>query len=211
MSVRNITTNQLVSGYVSNGWYNGRKSTTVRQRCNLTLGQQYFTLAYQLPPRARIVWGEMVNVSTVTAITGAGNDTNAVDAVALIMSPVTGTVSSPLTAPLTSTVAVSNLSGGANGFLVFQSGDLTTNASGGVRGVPQIRGTVATNVCANTATVNAIVSLMPMRATAGIGGTATNVATFGTAAATSTNPTTIAAGTVDVTLYVEEYDQAPYA
>lgn len=210
MSARNITTNQLVSGYVSNGWYNGRKSTTVRQRCNLTLGQQYFTLAYQLPPRARIVWGEMVNVSTVTAITGAGTSTDPTDAVALIMSPVTGTVSSPLTAPLTSTVAVSNLSGGTNGFLVFQSGDLTTNASGGVRGVPQIRGTVATNVCANTATVNAIISLMPMRATVGVGGTATNVATFGTAAATSTNPTTIAAGTVDVTLYVEEYDQAPY-
>lgn len=207
MSARNITTNQLVSGYVSNGWYNGRKSTTFRQRCNLLTGDQYFLLSYQLPARARIVWAEMVNVSTVTAITGAGNDGGAADAVALIMSPVTGTVSSPLTAPLTSTVAVSNLLGGTNGFLVLQSGDLTTNASGAVRGIPQIRGTNATNICANTATVNAVISLMPMRATAGVGGTNTSVAKFGTAAAAST----VAAGTVDVTLYVEEYDQAPYA
>lgn len=207
MSARNITTNQLVNGYVSNGWYNGRKSTTFRQRCNLTQGLQNFVLAYQLPPRARIVWGEMVINSTVTALTGAGTSTDPTDAVALIMSPVTGTVSSPLTAPLTSTVAVSNLSGGTNGFLVLQSGDLTTNASGAVRGIPQIRGTNATNQCVNTATVNAIVSLLPMRATVGVGGTNTSVATFGTAAGTATTP----AGTVDVTLYVEEYDQAPYA
>lgn len=207
MSIRTIDTNKLVNGYVSQGWYNGRRSTTVRQRCNITQGLQYFTLNYQLPPRARVVWAEMVNVSTVTALTGAGTSTDATDAVALIVSPVTGTVSSPLTAPYTATVAVSSLSGGTNGFIVLQSGDLTTNASGSVRGVPQIRGTNATNICANTATVNAPISLMPMRATVGIGGTSTSVATFGTAAGTAT----VAAGTVDVTLYVEEYDQAPYA
>lgn len=205
MSARNITTNQLVNGYVSNGWYNGRKSTTVRQRCNLLTGDRFFQLSYQLPARARIVWAEMSNFATVTeAGTGAGSATIAGDVVALVMSPVTGTVSSPLTSPITHAVAVSNLSGGTNGFLVLQSGDLTTNASGAVRGIPQIRGTNATNVCANTATVNAIVSLMPMVASSGIGST---TATFGT----STTPSTVAAGTVDVTLYVEEYDQAPYA
>lgn len=208
MSTRSIDTSKLVNGYVSQGWYNGRRSTTVRQRCNITQGMQYFTLNYQLPARARIIWAEMVIGSTVTALTGAGGDTNATDSVGLIMSPVTGTVSSPLTAPYTATVAVSNLSGGTNGFVVLQSGDLTTAASGAVRGAPQIRGTNATNQCVNTATVNAIVSLMPMRATAGVGGTSTSVATFGTAAGVSTS---VSAGQVDVTLYVEEYDQAPYA
>jgi len=209
MSTRTIDTNKLVVGYASQGWYNGRKATTVRQRCNLVTGSTYFALNYLLPPRARIVWAEMLVNSTVviSTVTGVGGSTNAPDSFALIMSPVTGTVSSPLTAPVTNTVAVSNLSGGTNGFLVLMAPDLTTAASSQVRGLPVLKGTAETNFHVNTATVGSLISLVVARNTVGIGNTVNTAPYFGTGTATSTST----AGQVDVTLYVEEYEQAPYA
>lgn len=204
MSARTIDTNKLVAGYTSNGWYNGRKATTIRQRVIPTNGALAAVLNYQLPARARIVWGEMLVNSTISVTgSGAGNSTNTADAFALIMSPVTGTVSAALTAPITNTVAFSNLSGGANGFIVLQGVDLTTAASSQVRGLPVLKGTNATNQHVNTATVGACLSLMPI-STSGVGST---TCVFGT----STSTSTATVGSIDVTLYVEEYEQAPYA
>ena len=202
MSARTIDTNKLVAGYTSNGWYNGRKATTIRQRMVLTGGSRYAALNYQLPARARIVWAEMLVNSTVTVQgSGAGGSTNTADTFALIMSPVTGSASSPLTAPVTNTVAVSNLSGATNGFVVLQAIDLTTAVSSQIRGTPLLKGTNSTNQHVNTATVGACISLMPMVGTVGVGST---TALFGT-------DTVATAGSIDVTLYVEEYEQAPYA
>lgn len=208
MSARNITTNQLVNGYVSNGWYNGRKSTTVRQRCNL-VGGTYFALNYQLPARARIVWGEIVTQSAVTlgTVTG-GPSSNAADGFGLLSFPITAaTVTSPLTAPPnTATLSNTSLNGGTNGYLCFVNNDLTTvnTSTNPFRGVPQVYGTNATNIPSNTNTVPSLLALLPMRATSGINATS-GAYIFGTAT------TATAAGTVDVTLYIEEYEQAPYA
>lgn len=205
MSTKTISSNQLLQGYASQGWYNGRRTTTVRQRVIPTNGALAAVLNYQLPARARIIWGEMVVNSTVVVTgSGAGGSTNTADAFALIMSPVTGTVSAALTSPITNTVAVSNLSGGANGFLVLMAPDLTTAASSQVRGLPVLKGTTETNFHVNTATVGACISLMPARNTVGVGGT---TCCFGT----STTTSTATQGSIDVTLYVEEYDQAPFA
>jgi len=189
---------------VNQGWYNGRKATTVRQRVVPTTGALSAVLNYQLPPRARIIWAEMlVNTAVVVTGSGAGNSTNTADSFALIMSPVTGTVSAALTAPITNTVAFTSLSGGANGFMVLRGDGLTTAVSSQQRGTPVLYGTNATNQHVNTATVGACISLMPI-STAGVGST---TCVFGT----STSTSTVTAGAVDVTLYIEEYDQAPYA
>lgn len=204
MAVRTIPTATLTQGYVNQGWYNGRKATTVRQRVVPTTGALSAVLNYQLPPRARIIWAEMlVNTAVVVTGSGAGNSTNTADSFALIMSPVTGTVSAALTAPITNTVAFTSLSGGANGFMVLRGDGLTTAVSSQQRGTPVLYGTNATNQHVNTATVGACISLMPI-STAGVGST---TCVFGT----STSTSTVTAGAVDVTLYIEEYDQAPYA
>ena len=204
MSARTIDTNKLVAGYTSQGWYNGRKATTIRQRIVPTNGALSAVLNYQLPARARVVWAEMLtNTAVVVTGSGGGGDTATAVTFALIMSPVTGSVSSPLTAPITNTVVLSNFSGGTNGFIVLQAIDLTTAASSQIRGTPQLRGTSATNQHVNTATVGACLSLMPLST---MGGGSTTVV-FGT----STTTSTATQGSVDVTLYVEEYEQAPYA
>jgi len=209
MSARTIDTNKLVAGYTSNGWYNGRKATTIRQRCNL-VGGTYFALNYQLPARARLVWGEIVTQSAVTlAATTGGPSSNAADAFGLFVFPITAaTVTTPLTTPPnTATLSNSSLNGGTNGFLCFANADLTTanTATTPFRGLPQIYATNSTSIPSNTNTVPSLIALMPMRATSGIN-PSTSVYTFGSAATATT-----AAGTVDVTLYVEEYEQAPYA
>jgi len=208
MSARTIDTNRLVAGYTSSGWYNGRKATTIRQRCNL-VGGTYFALNYQLPARARIVWGEIVTQSAVTLwATAGGPSSNAADGFGLMAFPITAaTVTTPLTAPPnTATLSNTSLNGGTNGFLCFINSDLTTanTSTNPFRGTPQLFGTNATNIPANTNTVPALLALLPMRATSGINATA-GAYIFGSAV------TATAAGTVDVTLYVEEYEQAPYA
>lgn len=203
MTARTIDTNKLVSGYTSQGWYNGRKATTVRQRVIPTNGALSSVLNYQLPARARIVWAEMLVNSAISVTgSGAGGSTNTADSFALIMSPVTGTVSAALTAPITNTVAFSSLSGGTNGFIVLQGNGLTTAASSQQRGTPVLKGTTETNQHVNTATVGACLSLMPI-STSGVGST---TCVFGT----STSTSTATVGSIDVTLYVEEYEQAPY-
>lgn len=207
MSARTINTNQLVAGYTSSGWYNGRKATTIRQRCNLTQGITNFALNYQLPARARVIFAEMLVNSTVSVITNTGvGGGGSADAFALLMLPVTGTISNPLTAPVTNSIPLSNLSGGTNGFLVLMAPDLTTAASSQVRGAPVLKGTTETSQHVNTATVGALIALVPARATSGVG--CTNTTVFGT---TTTLSTSVACGQVDVTLYVEEFEQAPYA
>ena len=208
MSARTIDTNKLVAGYTSNGWYNGRKATTIRQRCNL-VGGTYFALNYQLPARARLVWGEIVTQSAVTlAATTGGPSSNAADAFGLFVFPITAaTVTTPLTTSLnTATLSNSSLNGGTNGFLCFANADLTTanTATTPFRGLPQVYGTNSTSIPSNTNTVPSLIALLPMRATSGIGPSTSY--TFGSAATATT-----AAGTVDVTLYVEEYEKEPYA
>lgn len=209
MSARNITTNQLVNGYVSNGWYNGRKSTTFRQRCPLVNNTAFFSLNYQLPPRARIVWAEVVTVGTTTNenIVVSGNDaTNTANSYALMMHPAAATATTPLTQPQTATV--SNPNGGTNGYQILLAPGLTTAPTNMARGIPLLFGTNVTNIPANTHTsVGALITLQPSFTNSNrVYASASSGYIFG-----STVASTNTAGTVDVTLYVEEYDQAPYA
>jgi hypothetical protein len=207
MAVRTIPTATLTQGYVNQGWYNGRKATTVRQRCNL-VGGTYFALNYALPPRARVVWGEIVTQGAVTLGTATGGpSSNAADSYGLIVYPAATNATAPVTAPPnTATLSNSSLAGGTNGYLCFFNNDLTTANAGNsqFRGYPQVYATNATNNPSNTNTVPAFIALLPMRGTSGIHATSGGYI-FGTAT------TATAAGTVDVTLYIEEYDQAPYA
>lgn len=213
MSARNITTNQLVSGYVNQGWYNGRKATTVRQRCNLVWGSAFFALNYQLPPRARLVWAETLvvpasnNGGTNGTVVCTGNDgTNTAGVFALVVHPAAATSTAPLTQPQTATV--SSPAGGTSGYLALITPGLTTDATNQVRGIPVVLGTSATNIVQNTNTVAALITLQPAVASSNrLYASGTSGYVFGTN--TSTNAST--AGLVDVTLYVEEYDQAPYA
>jgi hypothetical protein len=202
MSARTISTNQLESGYVSNGWYNGRKATTVRQRCNLVHGSAFFTLNAQLPARARLVWAEVLTQGTVVA---TGNDaTSTANCYALMIHPTTNT--QPLTQPQTATV--SNPSGGTNGYLALITPGLTTAATNQARGIPLVFATSATNNPINTNTVAALITLQPAFTNSNrVYASGTSGFVFGTSTATSAST----AGQVDVTLYYEEYEQAPYA
>lgn len=209
MAVRTIPTATLTQGYVNQGWYNGRKATTVRQRCNL-VGGTFFALNYALPPRARVVWAEMVAQSdvSVTTVTG-GPASAAAGAYGLFMFPAATNATAPVTTPpSTATQAFTSFAGGTTGFLIQTSLGLTTAATNTARGIPNVYGTNSTNVPQNLNTVGAMIALLPV-STAATGLIAYPVATaysFGSAATATT-----AAGTVDVTLYIEEYDQAPYA
>lgn len=207
MSARNITTNQLVSGYVSNGWYNGRKSTTVRQRIIPTHGQTIANLSYQLPPRARIVWAEVLT-QTGLLLSTTGDGTNTANSVALMMYPTTGTVA--LTSP--PTTGTQSSPAGTNGYMVIQTPGTATDSNGQARGVPLIFGTVATNQCVNTNTVSALLAIQPSLVSSNrVSFTTTGTANFRFGTDTSTTTNTNTCGAIDVTLYVEEYDQAPYA
>lgn len=209
MSARTIDTNKLVAGYINNGWYNGRKSTTVRQRCNL-VGGTYFALNYQLPARARVVWAEILTQSDVSVGTvTAGPASAAAAAFGLFVFPASATATTPVTTPPnTATQAFTSFSGGTTGFLIQTAAGLTTAATNQARGLPNVYGTNATNNPQNPNTVAAMIALLPVStaATGLIAYPKTDGYYFGSAATATT-----AAGTVDVTLYVEEYEQAPYA
>jgi hypothetical protein len=200
MTTKVQDTNKLVAGVSSKGWYDGRRATTVRQRCNLVHGSTYFSLNTQLPPRARLIWAEVLTGGTVVA---TGNDaTNTANCYSLMVHPTTATAA--LTQPQTATV--SNPAGATNGYMALITPGLTTDATNMARGVPLILGTSATNQIANTNTVAALITLQPAYTNSNrVYASGTSGFVFGTSTATSTNT----AGQVDVTLYYEEYDQAP--
>lgn len=214
MSTRTIDTNRLVGGYASQGWYNGRKATTVRQRVTATHAAQFVTLNYTLPPRARIIWAEILTQTNVLLST-TGDGTSTAGAVALMFFPSTGT--SVLTSP--PTTGTQSNPAGTNGYLFLQTPGISTSTSsassetnGQSRGVPLIFGTVATNNAVNTSTVGAMVALVPASTSnnrVNFNSTSTVNLRFGTDTSTTTSTSTC--GTFDVTLYVEEYEQAPYA
>jgi len=214
MAVRTIPTATLTQGYVNQGWYNGRKATTVRQRVTATHAAQFVTLNYTLPPRARIIWAEILTQTNVLLST-QGDGTSTAGAVALMFFPTTGTA--VLTAP--PTTGTQSNPAGTNGYLFLQTPGITTSTSSASsdtnaqsRGVPLIFGTVATNNAVNTQTVGAMVAIVPASTSnnrVNFNSTNTVNLRFGTDTSTTTNTNTC--GTFDVTLYVEEYDQAPYA
>jgi hypothetical protein len=203
MSARTINTNQLVAGYTSQGWYNGRRATTVRQRCNLVHGSAFFALNAQLPARARLVWAEVLTQSDV-AVTG-NDGTSTANCYALMIHPTTNT--QPLTQPQTATV--SNPSGATNGYMALITPGLTTAATNQARGLPILFGTSATNNPINTNTVAALITLQPAFTNSNrVYASGTSGFVFGTSTAANTAAT---GNQVDVTLYYEDYEQAPYA
>ena len=206
MAVRTIPTATLTQGYANQGWYNGRRATTVRQRCNLVHGSAFFALNYALPPRSRLVWAEVLTQTTVTC---TGNDaTNTASSVySLVVHPATANATAALTQPQTATV--SNPGGGTSGYMVLITPGLTTAVSNQTRGIPLLFGTSATNQVVNTNTAAAaLITLQPASTSnSRLYASGTSGFVFGTSTAASTDT----AGSVDVTLYIEEYDQAPYA
>lgn len=210
MSTRTIDTNKLVAGYTSQGWYNGRKATTVRQRCNLVNNTSYFALNAQLPARARLVWAEVLTVPAASnngtngTVVVSGNDgTSTANCYALMVHPTTNT--QPLTQPQTATV--SSPSGGTNGYMALITPGVTTDATNQTRGIPLNFGTSATNLVQNTNTVAALITLQPAFTNSSrVYANGSSGFIFG-----STNANTNTQGLVDVTLYYEEYEQAPYA
>lgn len=207
MSVRNITTNQLVNGYVSQGWYNGRRATTVRQRIIPTHGQTIVNLSYQLPPRARIVWAEVLT-QTGLLLSTTGDGTNTANSVALMMFPATGTAA--LTTP--PTTGTQSSPAGTNGYMVIQTPGTATDTNGQARGLPLVFGTTATHPVVNTSTVGALMAILPSLVSSNrISFSTTGTANFRFGTDTSTTTNTNTCGAIDVTLYVEDYDQAPYA
>jgi hypothetical protein len=208
MGLRTIPTATLTQGYVNQGWYNGRKATTVRQRCNLVHGSAFFTLNYALPPRSRLVWAEVLTQTTVAA---TGNDgTSTANCYALVVSPATANATAALTQPQTATM--SNAPGGTSGYLALITPGLTTDATNQTRSIPLVFGTTATNQVINTNTsAAALITLQPAFTNSNrLYASGTSGFVFGTSTA-STTTNTAGGGIVDVTLYIEEYDQAPYA
>jgi len=206
MTTKVQDTNKLVAGVSSKGWYDGRRATTVRQRCNL-VGGTYFALNYQLPPRARIVWFETLVNSTITVSTvTAGPASAAPGGFGIMLFPAAATATTPVTAPpSTATQAFTSLVGGTAGYIFATSPDLTTAVTSQVRGIPLVYATNATNIVQNTATVGGLLALVPVAIGTGLNiYPKTDGYYFGSAATATT-----AAGQIDVTLYVEEYDQAP--
>lgn len=206
MGTRSIDTNTLVSGYTNRGWFNGRRALVFRQRANLVHASAFFALALALPARSRVVWGELTVNATVVA-TGSGVATNLANVYGLLLHPGAPTASATLTQPQAATVTVSNGNGGTNGFMMFKSTDLTTNATSMPRGLPLLFGTNSTSIPHQPGTVGALMSLQPCCGTDGYQANGTSGYIFGTSTTTSTNT----AGQIDVTLYYEEYDQAPFA
>lgn len=206
MGTRTIDTNTLVSGYTNRGWFNGRRSLVFRQRCNLVHASAFFALALSMPARSRVIWGELTVNATVLA-TGSGVATNLANVYGLFLHAGAATASAALTQPQTATVTVSNGLGGTNGYLCYISTDLTTNITSMPRGLPILKATNASNIPQNSGTAAALLALQPMCATDGYCASGTAGYIFGTSTTTSANT----AGQIDVTLYYEEFDQAPFA
>ena len=145
------------------------------------------------------------NNGTNGTVVATGNDgTSTANCYALMVHPTTGT--QPLTQPQTATV--SSPAGGTNGYMALITPGLTTDATNQSRGIPLNFGTSATNMVQNTNTVAALITLQPAFTNSNrVYASGTSGFVFGTSTATSTNT----AGLVDVTLYIEDYDQAPYA
>lgn len=200
MSAPTVDTNALVLGIPNKGWFNGRVANQFRQRANLVHGSAYFSLSLALPARARVLWAETLTQGTVQV---TGNDaTSTANCYALMVHPTTNTTQ--LTQPQTATV--SNPSGATNGFMALMTPGLTTAATDQTRGIPLVFGTSATNQLINTNTVPALITLQPAFTNSNrVYANGTNGFVFGTSTATSTNT----AGSVDVVLYYETFDQAP--
>lgn len=207
MSARTISTTQLEAGYKSYGWYNGRNCAVIRQRIKPTQGSPFMPLNATLAGRGRILWAEVVT-QTAVSVAATGDGTNTANSYAIAMFPTTGTA--PLTAP--PTTGTQSNPAGTNGYLVLQTPGLTTAATNQARGVPLIFGTVATSQCVNTNTVPALLGVLPAFTNSNrISYVGTGTANFRFGTDTTTTITTDTCGVIDVTLYVEEFEQAPYA
>jgi len=194
------------------GWYEGRKCGTIRGAATLIAGTQFYTIPIPLPPRCKPVWAAVVNQTAVSVVGGVTTDaTNAANSIALAMYPAAATATVALTTPATgSSTSHTNL------LLLCPSLASAATPSNAVGTVGHIRGSplgvrLATNVLMeNPRNLNALLVLRPALAVSNavvFASAATNTNSnmvFGTATNSATS-TSLTAGTVQVTVYYEEF------
>lgn len=189
-------------------WYGGRKCKVFTQRVSL-VSKAFIGLDFLVPPGARVVHAHVRNAAVAT-VTGAIGGT-APNAVALMMFPTSNAaVTAPLTAPV-STASASNPAGTNGYMLAITPGTGTSETNGVFRGAAAME-TMQTSVPArNNNPVGAYLALCPAHTSSNrvqINTAATDSGYFfGTLTNTATSTNT--AGTVDVVLYVESFDDYP--
>lgn len=198
---------------VKTSWYGGRKCKTYTQRVALTSGAVYQALGFNLPAKARVVHAHIRNAGSGITISG-GINSSAVDGVALMAFPVSAaTQTTVLTAPPANTASASNPVGTA-GWFIAAIGTNTTESNGISRRGPQVEGYSTVQKAVNTYNADAFLAIVPTIVTASsfqqrATSTDTNLWNgFGTHTATTATSTTDA-GSVDVVLYTETYDDYP--
>ena len=199
-------------------WYGGRKCKVYTQRVNANLGNTLVTLGGNVPAYSRVIAASIRNV-IVPTVTGTAAAVTA-NSIALVMFP----VSSPaVTAALTSsptTATVKAISQTITTFGIFTEGVMlaqtpgigTSETNGVYRGAPicaRVNTTGGCQMAENPTPAPALLGIVPANLSSNtfqVNGTnITSAFIFGTGSATGTG--TVA--TVDVTLYVESYDDYP--
>lgn len=200
------------------GWYGGRRCKVFTQRVNANLGNTLVALGGNVPAYSRVIGATLRNVIVAT-VTGTAAGATA-DSIALVMFPVSNaSVTQALTSsPATATVKAVSQTITTNG--IFTSGVMlaqtpgigTSETNGVYRGVPICARVNTTGGCQNAENPTpapALLAIVPSLLSSNtfqVNGTnITSGFIFGTGSATGTG--TVA--TVDVTLYVESYDDYP--
>lgn len=198
MSGRTYT--PTATGVKDQGWYGGRKCSTIIERVTLADGNPRMFLNNPLPARCRVVWASLNNITGVTNVS-TGDGTNTATGYSLIRfgtdtstnSLATGTASNVTNILLLTTNTASNTA--------------TNNTQSGLL-VP-----VPTNTGQfyNLTTSPVFLALIPSvsssnrisyNTTGTVGfwfGTSTTINTV------PTSPSTVSAGTVDVYVHIEEF------
>lgn len=177
----------------------GRKGRVISQRIAPTVGSAFAAVGSGLPPGCKVVWSYLKQQAGVAVTSGSLYTADGIGlafwpttATASITTPVTNSQSSPQAATGTSVVYT-------NGLLINFRSDTTTNPA---RKPPEqvLGGNVP---AANTASVNALLAVIPIGTTSqGIDArTVTGANLFGT----TTTPSTVTLGPIDALVYCEYF------
>lgn len=189
-----------VGGDKLKGWYGGARRSTIVERVQIADGNPRMFLAQKLPPRSRIIWASLNNITAVTNVS-TGDGTNTATGYSLIRFGTDTTTNSLSTGTASSVTNILLLTTNTS------SNTTTNNTQAGLtQPVP-----TNTTPLYNSNTTQVFLALIPSvsssnrisyNTTGTVGfwfGTSTQINTV------PTSPSTVLAGTVDVYVHIEEY------
>lgn len=202
----------------SASWYGGRKAIRYRQRVICSAGSRQVALGWNVPAYARVIACSIVNniVPTVSGTAGAVT----ADSIALMMYPVSNSAATTVltAAPDTATVKAVSIAAptvtqpvSSSGIMLAQTPGIGTSPTNGrYRGAPLIE-RVNTNrlIAENPYPAAAFLALVPAGLSSNITQVSTSAITTGYCFGTALTETATQAAQLDVTMYVETYDDSP--